>query len=40
METYLQDKGKSLFDLMTVPEGIDKNVLVDNIIMQGGEFEK
>ena len=39
METYLQDKGKSLFDLMTVPSGIDKDVLVDNIIMQGGEFE-
>ena len=39
METYLQDKGKSLFDLLTVPTGIDKDVLVDNIIMQGGEFE-
>ena len=24
---------------MTVPSGIDKDVLVDNIIMQGGEFE-
>ena len=30
---------QSLFDLMDLPEGIDKETLCDNIILQGGEFE-
>ena len=30
---------QTLFDLLTLPEGIDKETLVDNIILQGGEFE-
>lgn len=28
-----------LFDLMTLPEGIDKNTVINNILMKGGEFE-
>ena len=31
--------GQTLFDLLTLPEGISKDDLVDNIILQGGEFE-
>lgn len=31
--------GQTLFDLMQMPEDIDKETLVDNIILQGGEFE-
>ena len=31
--------GQTLFDLLTLPDGIDKETLVDNIILQGGEFE-
>ena len=31
--------GQTLFDLLTLPEGIDKEDLVDNIMLQGGEFE-
>ena len=30
---------QTLFDLMHLPAGIDKETLVDNIILQGGEFE-
>lgn len=28
-----------LWDLMNLPEGIDKNTVINNIIMKGGEFE-
>lgn len=35
--TQVHDQG--LFDLLDLPEGIDKETLVDNIILQGGEFE-
>ena len=31
--------GQTLFDLLTLPVGISKDDLVDNIILQGGEFE-
>lgn len=31
--------GQTLFDLLTLPDGINKDDLVDNIILQGGEFE-
>lgn len=31
--------GQTLFDLLTLPEAISKDDLVDNIILQGGEFE-
>ena len=30
---------QTLFDLLNLPEDIDKETLVDNIILQGGEFE-
>lgn len=38
---YLNDmyEGQTLFDLLTLPEGISKDDLVDNILLQGGEFE-
>jgi hypothetical protein len=29
----------TLFDGMVLPEGIDKDLLIDNIIMKGGEYE-
>ena len=35
----LQMKDQTLFDLLELPEGIDKETVVDNILMQGGEFE-
>ena len=34
---HLNDK--DLFSEMTLPEGIDKDLLTDNILLQGGEFE-
>ena len=39
--SYLQQmyNGQTLFDLLTLPDGISKDDLVDNIILQGGEFE-
>lgn len=37
---YLNDMyEQTLFDLLVLPEGISKDDLVDNIILQGGEFE-
>ena len=40
MNTFLnQMYDQTLFDLMQLPEGIDKEVLCDNIMLQGGEFE-
>ena len=35
----VQMHDQTLFDLLDVPEGIDKEVLCDNIMLQGGEFE-
>lgn len=32
-------KDQTLFDLLELPEGIDKETVVDNILLQGGEFE-
>lgn len=32
-------KDQTLFDLLELPEGIDKELVVDNILLQGGEFE-
>lgn len=29
----------SLFEFLTLPEDIDKNILVDNILLRSGEFE-
>lgn len=36
---YYNQRGKDLFELLTLPTGIDKEVLVDNILLRGGEFE-
>lgn len=38
-ETYLSRTNKSLFDFMSLPAGIDKDNLIDNILMECGEFE-
>lgn len=40
LNTYLyQMKNQTLFDLLTLPEGINKDDVVDNILLEGGEFE-
>ncbi len=36
---YMEDNGTPLFAGLTVPTGIDKDVLVKNILIKGGEFE-
>lgn len=38
-ETRLKMENKSVFDLLTLPDGIDKNTCIDNIILECGEFE-
>lgn len=38
-ETYLSRTNRSLFDFMSIPSGIDKDNLIDNIMMECGEFE-
>lgn len=38
-ETWLQKDNKSLFDLFTLPEAIDKDECIDNIMLDCGEFE-
>lgn len=38
-ETRLKMENKSVFDLFTLPEGIDKDTCIDNIILECGEFE-
>lgn len=39
LEIALKPEGKSVFDLMKLPEGIDKDTLTDNIALEGGDFE-
>ena len=36
---YFESFGDDLFKYLNVPAGIDKQTLVNNILMQGGEFE-
>lgn len=36
---YLESLGDDLFKFLNVPAGIDKSTLVNNILLQGGEFE-
>ena len=36
---YLSHDNNDLFEFLTVPEGIDKGTLVNNILLRGGEFE-
>lgn len=37
--SYMNSHGKDLFELLNVPTGIDKQILIDNILSRGGEFE-
>lgn len=39
MNGYFEAVGTSLFSKLTLPEGLDKDTLTNNILMQGGEFE-
>ncbi len=39
MENYLNGYEKSLFDNVTFPDGITKDDVTNNILLQGGEFE-
>lgn len=39
LERYERDNGRSLFSNMVIPEGIDLDLMVDNIIMQAEEKE-
>lgn len=36
---WMNENGKDLFLNLTVPQGLNKSVLVDNILLRGGEFE-
>lgn len=36
---YMEDIHEPLFSLMTIPAELDKNVLIKNILLRGGEFE-
>lgn len=38
-ETWLKMENKSVFDLLTLPDGIDRDTCIDNIILECGEFE-
>lgn len=39
LNQYLHNLGDDLFYNMTLPEDIDKDTLVENILLRGGEFE-
>ena len=39
LQRWMLANNDSLFSLMTLPEGIDKDTLTDNILLRGGEFE-
>lgn len=39
LEMALTPSGKSIFDLLNLPDGIDKDAVVDNITLEGGDFE-
>lgn len=39
MNTYFQNAGSDLFEFLDLPEGLTKQTLTDNILLQGGEFE-
>lgn len=39
LEMALTPESKSIFDLLELPEGIDKGSLTDNIVLEGGDFE-
>lgn len=39
MNTFFTNAGDDLFKGLTLPEGLAKNTLTNNILLQGGEFE-
>lgn len=39
MNAYYQNMGEDLFEGLTLPEGISKDVVVDTILLNGGEYE-
>lgn len=39
MNTFFTNAGGDLFQGLTLPEGLAKNTLTNNILLQGGEFE-
>lgn len=39
LEMALKPEGKSVFDLLELPEGVDKDALTDNIALEAGDFE-
>ena len=39
MNTYFQNAGGDLFEFLDLPEGLTKQTLTDNILLEGGEFE-
>ena len=36
---YMNAYNNDLFGLLNLPQGIDKDTLVNNIMLRGGEFE-
>ena len=39
IESNINLEGRSVFDKLNLPSGIDKNILKDSILMRSGEFE-
>lgn len=39
MDTFFKNAGGDLFEYLDLPEGLNKQTLTDNILLQGGEFE-
>lgn len=39
MNAYFQNAGNDLFEFLSLPTGLNKKTLTDNILLQGGEFE-
>lgn len=39
MNAYFQNAGNDLFEFLSLPTGLNKQTLTDNILLQGGEFE-
>lgn len=37
--SYFEDRQEKLFDLLTLPEGLDKDVLINDLVYRAGEFE-
>ena len=39
INSFLNYSNNTLFDNLTLPDGINKDLLIDNIVMEAGEFE-